>query len=70
MAPPALDHVIKRCLSKEPRQRLQTAWDLLTQLQWIAEGGSQLGIPAPIAATGRSGIRLSGAALPPQPCSL
>ena len=46
MAPPALDHVIRRCLSKDPRQRLQTAWDLMMQLQWIAEGGSQVGIPA------------------------
>jgi eukaryotic-like serine/threonine-protein kinase len=48
--PPALDHIIKRCLSKDPRQRLQTAWDLLAQLQWIAEGGSQIGIPAPVVA--------------------
>jgi len=50
MAPPALDHVVKRCLCKEPRQRLQTAWDLLLQLQWIAEGGSQIGVPVPIVA--------------------
>jgi serine/threonine protein kinase/Tol biopolymer transport system component len=50
MAPPALDHVIRRCLNKDPRQRLQTAWDLMSQLQWIAEGGSQIGIPAPVAA--------------------
>ena len=50
MAPPALDHVVRRCLSKEPRQRLQTAWDLMTQLQWIAEGGSQVGVPAPLVA--------------------
>ena len=48
--PPALDHIIRRCLSKDPRQRLQTAWDLMTQLQWIAEGGSQIGIPAPAVA--------------------
>ena len=49
--PPALDHIIKRCLSKNPHQRLQTAWDLMTQLRWVAEGGSQIGIPVP--ATGR-----------------
>ena len=48
MAPAALDHVIKRCLCKDPRQRLQTAWDLLLQLQWIAEGGSQVGAPVAI----------------------
>jgi Tol biopolymer transport system component len=50
MVPPALDHLIRRCLSKDPRQRLQTAWDLLLQLQWIAEGGSQVGVPASVAA--------------------
>ena len=32
MVPAALDHVIRRCLHKDPRQRLQTAWDLLAQL--------------------------------------
>jgi Tol biopolymer transport system component len=47
--PSALGHIIKRCLSKDPRQRLQTAWDLMTQLRWVAEGGSQIGIPTPVA---------------------
>jgi Tol biopolymer transport system component len=52
MAPPALDHVVKRCLAKDPRQRLQTAWDLMAQLQWIAEGGGTgVGIPDPAAAS-------------------
>jgi hypothetical protein len=50
LVPAALDHVIRRCLNKDPRQRLQTAWDLLTQLQWVAEGGSQVGVPVPVAA--------------------
>jgi Tol biopolymer transport system component len=48
MTPPALDYIVKRCLEKEPKQRLQTAWDLLSQLQWIAEGGSQIGVPAQV----------------------
>jgi serine/threonine protein kinase len=48
MVPPALDHLLQRCLSKDPRQRLQTAWDLLAQLQWIAGGASQIGIPATV----------------------
>src|SRR5205823_5610365 len=38
MTPPALDFLVKRCLEKEPEERLQTAWDLLSQLRWIAEG--------------------------------
>ena len=36
MAPPALDYVIRRCLAKEPKQRLQTAWDLMSELRWVA----------------------------------
>jgi Tol biopolymer transport system component/predicted Ser/Thr protein kinase len=49
-APPALDYIVKRCLVKDPEQRLQTAFDLLCQLRWIAEGGAKTGIPAPHAA--------------------
>lgn len=63
MAPAALDHVVARCLSKDPRQRTQTAWDLLTQLRWIADGGSQVGIPAPVTARRTSHERLVWAAL-------
>jgi Tol biopolymer transport system component len=61
--PPALDHVLKRCLSKDPKQRLQTAWDLLAQLQWIAEGGSQVGVPAPVAARRQQRDRITWIAL-------
>jgi Tol biopolymer transport system component len=42
-APPALDFLIKRCLAKDPEERLQTAWDLMCHLQWIAEGGTASG---------------------------
>ena len=50
MAPPALERVVKTCLAKDPDERWQTAHDLKLQLQWIAEGGSQAGVPAPVAA--------------------
>ncbi|HET9384098.1 MAG TPA: protein kinase [Gemmatimonadales bacterium] len=40
--PPALDHVAKRCLEKDPESRWQTAHDLGVQLRWIAEGGAVL----------------------------
>jgi predicted Ser/Thr protein kinase len=63
MAPAALDYVVKRCLAKDPKQRLQTAMDLMSQLQWIAEGGSQIGIPAPVAARRRKTDRLVWIAL-------
>jgi eukaryotic-like serine/threonine-protein kinase len=46
LVPAALDHLVQRCLGKEPKERVQTAWDLLAQLKWIIEGGSKLGVPA------------------------
>ncbi|MFN8179011.1 MAG: protein kinase [bacterium] len=49
MNPPALDRLIKACLAKDPEERIQTAHDVLLQLRWIAEGGSQAGVPAPVA---------------------
>src|SRR5579863_1075424 len=48
MASPALDRVVQGCLAKDPDERWQTAHDVKLQLQWIAEGGSQAGIPAPV----------------------
>ena len=50
MAPPALDRVVKVCLAKDPDERFQTAHDLKLQLRWLSEGGSQAGVPAPVAA--------------------
>jgi serine/threonine protein kinase len=44
--PPALDHVAKRCLAKNPEDRWQTAHDLALQLRWIAEGGVPTAEPA------------------------
>jgi len=49
MAPPALDRVVRTCLSKSPADRFQSAHDLKLQLEWIAEAGSQAGVPVPIA---------------------
>jgi Tol biopolymer transport system component len=37
---PALDHVVKTCLAKDPAERWQSARDLLAELQWIAAGGA------------------------------
>jgi serine/threonine protein kinase/Tol biopolymer transport system component len=45
LTPPALDRVIGRCLAKESDERWQSANDLANELKWIAEGGSQLGLP-------------------------
>ena len=54
MTPPALDHLVRTCLAKDPDDRIQTAHDILLQLQWIAEGGSQAGLPAPLLAGRRT----------------
>ena len=53
--PPALGRVIRTCLAKNPDDRFQTAHDVALQLQWILEGGSQVGVPAPapVASPGR-----------------
>ena len=59
MTPPALDRVVKTCLSKDPEDRFQTAHDIKLQLQWIAEGGSQVGLPAPVAHRRKSRERLA-----------
>ena len=61
MSPPALDRVIATCLSKDPENRFQTAHDVKLQLQWIAEGGSQVGLPAPVAARRKTRERLAWA---------
>jgi Tol biopolymer transport system component/tRNA A-37 threonylcarbamoyl transferase component Bud32 len=54
MTPPALDRVVKTCLEKDPEDRWQTAHDVKLELQWIAEGGSQVGLPAQIVARRRT----------------
>ncbi len=48
LTPPALDRTIRACLAKDPEDRWQTARDLLLELKWIAEAGSQAGIPPPV----------------------
>jgi len=52
MAPPALDRVVRICLSKDPEDRWQSAHDIAAELKWIAEG-SQAGVAAPAAVSTR-----------------
>ncbi|MBI3402305.1 MAG: protein kinase [Acidobacteria bacterium] len=54
MTPPALDRVIRTCLNKDADERWQTAQDLAAELKWIAEGGSQVGAPAPVVSRRKS----------------
>src|SRR6202165_1691686 len=60
MTPPALEHAVKKCLSKLPDERWQSASDLASELKWIAGrrapsavSGSQTGV-AGRAAVGRT----------------
>ncbi|MGE5414817.1 MAG: protein kinase domain-containing protein, partial [Syntrophomonadaceae bacterium] len=59
MTPPALNRVVKTCLAKDPEDRFQTAHDVKLQLQWIAEGGSQAGLPAPVVARRKNREKLA-----------
>ncbi len=58
MAPPALARLIKKCLDKNPEARWQSARDLADELSWIAQSGSQVGLPAQVAARRRFRFRL------------
>jgi Tol biopolymer transport system component len=53
MTPPALDHVVRKCLEKDPEDRWQSAGDVASQLRWIAEAGSQAGAPVAVVSTRR-----------------
>jgi Tol biopolymer transport system component/predicted Ser/Thr protein kinase len=59
MASPALDRVVRRCLAKSPDDRWQTAGDLLSELQWISETGSNAGVAAPVSAKRRNRQRMA-----------
>ncbi|HUK86680.1 MAG TPA: protein kinase, partial [Terriglobales bacterium] len=61
MSPPTLDRLVKVCLAKDPEERWQTAHDVKLQLKWIAEGGSEAGVPAPLAARRRHAQTLAWA---------
>src|SRR6516165_9996439 len=45
MTPPALDHGVRKCLAKVPDVRWQNASDLASHFKWVAESGSQTGVP-------------------------
>jgi eukaryotic-like serine/threonine-protein kinase len=58
LTPPALERVVKKCLAKDPDERWQSASDLATELKWLAEGGSQAGVPAPTVSSSKHSERV------------
>jgi Tol biopolymer transport system component/tRNA A-37 threonylcarbamoyl transferase component Bud32 len=55
LTPPALERLVRQCLSKDPDERWQTASDLRRELLWIAEPGSTSGVSAPAATPANRG---------------
>jgi Tol biopolymer transport system component/predicted Ser/Thr protein kinase len=62
LTPPALEHLVRICLEKDPDQRFQNAHDLKLQLQWITVGGSQVGAPAVVVAQKKNRQKILAAA--------
>ncbi len=56
MTPAALDHLVRRCLAKDPEERWQTAHDLLIQLRWVAGLGTRSGASAATLRTSRQRV--------------
>ncbi|HEX7190539.1 MAG TPA: protein kinase [Thermoanaerobaculia bacterium] len=59
LTPPALDHVVERCLAKDPADRWQSARDVAEELKWVSAKGSQAGVAAPLAIRRKSRERMA-----------
>ena len=46
LTPPSFEHIVMRCLEKDPQQRWQSAFDVAEELRWIARQPSSGPIPA------------------------
>ncbi|MBW3565447.1 MAG: protein kinase [Acidobacteria bacterium] len=44
LTPPVLEHVIARCLAKDPDDRWQSAHDIAAELAWISEAGEDANV--------------------------
>jgi Tol biopolymer transport system component/tRNA A-37 threonylcarbamoyl transferase component Bud32 len=59
LTPPALEHIVARCLAKDPADRWQSAHDVAQELTWVRLAGSQAGVAAPVLARKRSRERIA-----------
>ena len=63
LTPPLLDHLITRCLAKDPDERWQTAADVMRELMWLKSPTSQSAAPiAPVPPRARVSRVVWGAA--------
>jgi eukaryotic-like serine/threonine-protein kinase len=62
LMPAALEHVVRKCLAKDPEDRWQSAHDIAEELRWISEAGSQAGVATPLSIRRRTRERLAWAA--------
>ena len=59
ITPVALEHVVKKCLAKDPDERWQSASDLAGELNWILASRSQAGVATPMMKSRRPSARLT-----------
>jgi serine/threonine protein kinase len=59
LTPVLLEHVVSRCLAKDPDERWQTSADLMRELKWIADTRSQAGSPTPVTTPGKRRERIA-----------
>ncbi|HEY8847820.1 MAG TPA: protein kinase, partial [Thermoanaerobaculia bacterium] len=59
LTPPALEHVVRKCLTKDRDDRWQSAHDIAEELRWIGEAGSQAGAAVPLTIRRKSQERIA-----------
>ena len=65
MTPSTLEHVVRRCLAKQPEKRWQAASDVMAELSWVTEIGTQASLSASVTSSPlwKRGVPLGVAAL-------
>lgn len=58
LSPPILDRIISTCLQKDPEDRWQNAHDLMNELRWIAEQGTEATMAVSVPRIARNRERL------------
>ena len=58
LTPPLVEHIVRRCLAKDPDERWQTASDVMRELKWVADASSGAGSSQVVAASRRPGINV------------